>query len=155
MLTDSLIVLLPESKRFPKEWLKRLFGRSQCRKLISYQGTSWKFSGSVDAKTITVDLKLEKQVKEITPATNHAKLLDDFQYLLCKEMERWTDDINYVTIFRKYRIIAMAQIFCLAQILEEVKVDPTNKALKKELVRITKKTTGLTEDFGNAVRDIT
>jgi hypothetical protein len=138
-----------------KEWLKGLF-RNPCQKLISYQETTWKFSASVDAdKSVTVDLGLEKQVQEVTPATNHAKLLDDFQYLLCKEIERWTEDVNYVSLLSKYRIMAIAYIVCLSQILEDIKVDPTNKALKQELVRISKSMTRLTEDFGNAVRYLT
>jgi hypothetical protein len=145
---------LPKSKRAGiKEWLKEVFKRNPCHKIISYQGTSWKVSASVDAaKVVTVDLKeLTKHVHEVTSATNHAKLLDDFQVLFCLDIEKWAHDVNYVNILRRFRIVAIAYIIRLAEILEDIKVDLTNKALKRELVRISVRMTGLIEQFENTL----
>jgi hypothetical protein len=143
---------LPKSKPAGiKEWLKEVFKRNPCRKIISYQGTSWKVSASVDA-VVTVDLKeLTKHVQEVTSATNHAKLLDDFQVLFCLDIEKWAHDVNYVNILRRFRIVAIAYIIRLAEILEDIKVDLTNKALKRELVRISVRMTGLIEQFENTL----
>jgi hypothetical protein len=84
-------------------------------------------SASVDAaKTLTVDLKeLEKQVQEVTPATIHAKLLDDFQYFLCLEIERWADDVNYVKLHREFKVVTVANIVWFCLIMEHIKEDVT------------------------------
>jgi hypothetical protein len=130
-----------------------MFKINSCQKMINYQGVSWKVSASVDAaKTVTVDLKeLSKEVQQITTATNHAKLLDDYQVLFWQDMKRWADDANYVRILRSYRIIAIAYITRLAEILQQIEKDKTNKSLKRELARVSRRMSRVTEKFENAV----
>jgi hypothetical protein len=134
-------VLVKAIKSQVTAWLAALFGRGTCYKLIKYQGTNWNLSISGNANNVvTVDLKeLTRQIQEITPATNHAKLLDDYQFLLCKEIVQWADDVAYVKNIRNFRLVASAYIMRLSEILEQIKTDMTNKGLKRELVRISKK----------------
>jgi hypothetical protein len=69
-----------------KRRLIAILGGSPCYKLIDYQASIWKVSLSADATdVVTVDLKeITKQSQEITLATNHAKLLDDYQFFYAK-----------------------------------------------------------------------
>jgi hypothetical protein len=136
-----------------KQWLIAIFGRNPCYKLIDYQGALWKVSLSADAANVlTVDLKdLTKQLQEITPATNHAKLLDDYQFLLCKEMERWSNDREYIEKLRGHRVMAAAYIVRLAEILEQIKMDSTNEGLKQELVKISRKMSRLIDKLEKSV----
>jgi hypothetical protein len=136
-----------------KDWLINIFRRNPCYKLIAYQGTVWKLSLSADAaKVVTVNLKeLTKQVQEITPATNHAIILDDYQYLMCRDIERWKDDKEYVKLLRGYRISITAYIIRLAEILEQIKVDIANVELKQELIRISRKMSDLIDSLANSL----
>jgi hypothetical protein len=136
-----------------KERLLSVFRSNPCFKLIDYQGTNWKISLSVDAPNlVAINLKeLSKQIQELTPATNHAKLLDDYQFILCKEMERWVDDTKYIEKIRGHRIIAILYICRLAEIIEQIKVDATNQGLKREVVKISKKMTLLIDKLEKSV----
>jgi hypothetical protein len=136
-----------------KQWLMAIFGWNHCYKLIDYQGAAWKVSLSADAANVlTIDIKdLTKQLQEITPATNHAKLLDDYQFLLCKEIESWPNDREYIEKLRGYRIMAEAYIVRLAEILEQIKIDSTNDGLKQELVKISRKMSQLIDKLEKSV----
>jgi hypothetical protein len=65
-----------------KQWLITIFRWNPGYKLINYQGVAWRVSLSADAANVlTVDLKdLTRQLQEITPATNHSKMLENFIY---------------------------------------------------------------------------
>ena len=72
---------------------------------------------------VSINIKeLSKQVKEITAATNHAKILDDYQYFICREIERWKDDHEYVELLRNHRMAAAA---CITRLAEQIKADAT------------------------------
>ncbi|MGH9990326.1 MAG: hypothetical protein ACREAS_07810, partial [Nitrososphaera sp.] len=104
------------------------------------------------AETVTVDLKeLTKQVQEITRATSHAQMLDDYQYLICMDIERWKDDKEYVKLLRGYRIAIAGYIIRLGEILEQIKADMTNPQLKKELVLISRKMSDLIDKLAKSV----
>ena len=77
--------------------MKAFFKKGACHKLIDYQQPIFKLSISTDIAGMGIDLKeFSKQVQEITPATNHAKSLDNYQYLLCLEIMNSTQDVEYV-----------------------------------------------------------
>jgi hypothetical protein len=136
-----------------KRRLIAILGGSPCYKLIDYQASIWKVSLSADATdVVTADLKeITKQSQEITLATNHAKLLDDYQFFLCKDIERWADDKEYIEKLRGHRIMAAAYIVRLAEILEQIRIDSNNEGLKQELVRISIKMSRLIDKLEKSV----
>ncbi|MDQ3840178.1 MAG: hypothetical protein M3297_13025 [Thermoproteota archaeon] len=95
--------------------------------------------------------ELTKQVQEISDATNHAKLLDEYQYLLCIEMEKGSDDRTYVKKLRVHRILALAYIVRLAEISEQIKADKTNQGLMQELVPVSRKMSQLIDKLEESV----
>ena len=136
-----------------KRWLLGAFKKNPCFKLINYQGANWKIAVSADVENIvTLNLnELSKQLQELTPATNHAKLLDDYQFILCNEIEKWANDTKYVEKIRGHRVIAVAYICRLAEIMEQVKIDGSNKELKREVVTISRKMSRLIDKFEKSV----
>jgi hypothetical protein len=120
-----------------KKWLKEIFGRNPCYKLIDYKASDFKISVSAKTGVVNIDLKeLSKQVKEVTQATSHAKMLDDFQYLLCREVNNSSNDPDFVKVLKRFRIVAVTYILRLGELLEQIKADATNKKLQDELVRV-------------------
>jgi len=115
--------------------IKSFLKQTKCKKLIEYQKTIFKVSLSVNVENIaTFDLKeISKQIQEIAPATNHAKILDDIQFLLCQEIENNTNDPEYLRTLQRFRIIIITYIARLAELLEHIKLDIHNNHLKQEL----------------------
>jgi hypothetical protein len=104
------------------------------------------------SEVVTIDLKeITKQLQEVTQATSYAKLLDDFQFLLCREIEEWSDDREYVKLLRGYRIVAAAYIIILAALLEQIKSDSNNEGLRQELVRICRRMSRLIDKLEKSV----
>ena len=126
-----------------KSAYQRLVKKTElCHKMIDYQG-------------FDLDLKeLTRQIPEITPATKYATLLDDYQFLLCNEMIRSSNDVKYVQKIRGIRIIAVAFIIRLSEILERLKEDPTNEGLKRELGIISEKMSRLIYKLEKSVLDL-
>jgi len=109
----------------------------------------------IDYQGFDLDLKeLTRQIPEITPATKYATLLDDYQFLLCNEMIRSSNDVKYVQKIRGIRIIAVAFIIRLSEILERLKEDPTNEGLKRELGIISEKMSRLIYKLEKSVLDL-
>jgi hypothetical protein len=120
-----------------KKWVKEIFASNPCYKLIDYKASDYKISVSAETGVVNVNLKeLSRQVKEVTQATAHAKMLDDFQYLLCREVNNSADDPDFVKVLKRFRIVAVTYILRLGELLEQIKTDTKNKKLKQELVRV-------------------
>lgn len=120
------------------EKLRGLFRRGrECNKLIEYRGNNFRISTAVAAGGVHVDIKeLSKQVQVLTQATNHAKVLDDYQYLLCTELKTRVKTDPDRPLLANYRIIMLGYITQVGSVLEQIKADRSNKALKKELFRL-------------------
>jgi hypothetical protein len=128
---------LPKPRSRVKEWLKEIFKRNPCYKLIDYQASDFKISVSAETGVVNFDLKeLSRQVKEVTHATTHAKMLDDFQYLLCREVNNSSNDPDFVKVLKRFRIVAVTYILRLGELLEQIKADTKNKKLQQELARV-------------------
>ena len=118
-LPSLLEIDLQEKHRLQTiEALEFTFRRTDCYKLIEYQGTLWKIAASTDVgRIVTVDLKeITRQLHEVTSATNYAKILDGYQFYLCKEMEKWSNDVEYVKSLRDYRLLIMGNLVLLAAV---------------------------------------
>jgi len=107
-----------------------------CEKLIKYQGTKVLISVSGEAAGINVDLKnISKEVQEVTSATEYAKILDDYQYLLCKEVANSPDDAKYGNLLKKYRVVIISYITSIALIMKQIQ-DGLLAGLKDEVIKI-------------------
>jgi hypothetical protein len=104
--------------------------------LIKYQGTKVVVSVSGEAMGINVDVKnISKEIQELTSATEYAKILDDFQYLLCKEVANSQDDPKYANKLRRYRILIVSHIASIALIMKQIQ-DGLLTGLKDEIIKI-------------------
>ena len=107
-----------------------------CEKLIKYQGTKVLISVSGEAAGIKVDLKnISKEVQEVTDVTESAKILDDYQYFLCKEVANSPDDPKYGNLLKRYRVIIITYITSVALIMKQIQ-DGLLAGLEDEVIKI-------------------
>jgi hypothetical protein len=115
-----------------------------CRKLIAYQGSDIKISVSGSAYGFTMNVnEFSRKKRMITSATDRAKILDDYQYLICEEIRRSHDDPHYVKILTRYRVVIISYFVLLAEIVEQIKIEPNNLKAKKALQNVTRRMTNL------------
>jgi hypothetical protein len=120
-----------------KEIIRGFFSRpNPCEKLIRYYGTKVEISVSGGTMGVNLDLKnISKQIQEITSATEYAKILDDYQYLLCKEIVNSSSNIKFSETLRKYRILILTYITRIGLIMKQLQ-DGLTEGLKEELIKI-------------------
>jgi hypothetical protein len=107
-----------------------------CEKLIRYEGSKVEVSASGEVLGVNLDLKnISKEIQEITPATDYAKILDDYQYLLCKEIVRTSSDKKFSDTLTRFRIITVGYITQISLIMKQIQ-DGLIEGLKEELIRL-------------------
>ncbi len=121
--------------------LNNFFKKSECERLISYQKPLYKFTISANVQhVISIDInELSKHIQEINPIANYAKILDNYQYLICREIEKHVDDNEYVKFLGLFRIELCGYITQFEMITEQLKTDINNKHLNLQLITLLQK----------------
>ncbi len=123
--------------------LKNFFTKSECERLISYQKPRYKFLIFTDVQhVISVDInELSKHIQEITLISNYIKILDNYQFLMCKEIEKHVNDIEYVKYLGLFRIQICGYITQFGIIAEQLETDINNEQLVQQLITLSQKMT--------------
>lgn len=119
--------------------IKDFLNKIECNKLIVYQKPNYNFSKVAKVLPISGDIKKEvttKTIHDLTLATNLAKRFNDYQLLLCKEIENNSHDPPYASLLGRYRIVMCGYLKNFEIIVEQIKLDIKNKQLVYELSRI-------------------
>ncbi len=129
----------------------RIYTRSKCEKLIKYQARVFEFSDlGIEILPFKISLGgFRTYVETIEQAGESAKALDDFQYLLCKDLENKTLkeqlDKETWTSYIKTRFAANALVLGFRQTLEAFKNDPERQAINLD---------NIIKDIQNLVRSM-
>lgn len=122
--------------RWPEFFNKRI-----CEKLIKYQGRKVEFSASGGVELIKISLDdFSTEIKNITDATELAKILDDYQYHLCKmyyELNR--DDPQRKKVFDlRLSGLALLTLFRTVLVSFDNDVERQKKHLDDAILRMKK-----------------
>jgi hypothetical protein len=110
-----------------KRALKVLLGRSDCVKLIQFQGTTYEFTpieGVIAGASISVG-KLKTAPVELVAVTRSAVQLDNTQFLLCRDKDQYPEKSPVRQWINEKRMAAMGTILYFASALETFAVDET------------------------------
>ena len=80
--------------------------------------------------------ELSKHVQEIDQISNYIKILDNYQFLICKEIKKHLNDIEYVKYLGLFRIHICSYITQFQIIAKQLEKDISNKQLEQELTTL-------------------
>ncbi len=129
--------------------LRGLLGqRRECNKLIEYHGNNYVLSASAGVPPISISLQeLSRKPVKLAEATNHAKVLDDYQFMMCSEIRNRDPKDRDTKLLANYMVVMMGYVTEIGSLVEQILVKGSSKALEAELVKCDKKAVGLIDQM--------
>jgi hypothetical protein len=111
-------------------WIR---GKRDCEKLVSYQRNQISFESiGTNAGPVKISIgKFSRKIQVINKATQIAQSLDDYQYLMCSEIERYAKRDPLRRKLEKYRIANISGLTLLRSILASAETTSTPDLAKK------------------------